>query len=120
MSDVSVSIARDAAATVASVHGEIDMTNAEAFGQELGAAADAAAGRFVVDLGGVPYLDSAGVGHLFAVAARLVDRGVPLAVVVPEGSPLRKLLRIVQLDQVAAVVEDRAAALDSAPPEGPP
>lgn len=44
--------------------GEIDMSNADRFRDALGQAA-ADAGRLVVDLTGVEYLDSAGVHALF-------------------------------------------------------
>ena len=47
--------------------GEIDMSNADRFRDALGLAAPDG-GRFVVDLTGVEYLDSAGVHALFAHA----------------------------------------------------
>ncbi len=64
---------------VVSAVGEIDMSNVDQFRAALGAAATAvgaaAAGasgasgdRFVVDLTGVDYLDSAGIHALYAVA----------------------------------------------------
>ncbi len=61
---------------VVSAVGEIDMSNVDQFRAALGAAAaalrEAAAGapgdRFVVDLTGVDYLDSAGIHAVYAVA----------------------------------------------------
>ena len=50
--------------------GEIDMSNADQFRAALEAAA-AAGGRFVVDLTGVGYLDSAGIHALYAVAPQI-------------------------------------------------
>ena len=63
---------------VVSAVGEIDMSNVDQFRAALGAAATAlgeAAGasgdRFVVDLTGVDYLDSAGIHALYTVAPRV-------------------------------------------------
>jgi anti-sigma B factor antagonist len=55
---------------VVSAVGEIDMSNADQFRAALEAAA-AAGGRFVVDLTGVGYLDSAGIHALYAVAPQI-------------------------------------------------
>ena len=54
---------------VVSAVGEIDMSNADQFRAALEAAA--AGGRFVVDLTGVWYLDSAGIHALYAVAPQI-------------------------------------------------
>lgn len=50
--------------------GEIDMSNAGRFREALGLAAPEG-GRFVVDLTGVEYLDSAGINALFTHAPRI-------------------------------------------------
>ena len=50
--------------------GEIDMSNAGRFRDVLGLAAPEG-GRFVVDLTGVGYLDSAGINALFAHSSRI-------------------------------------------------
>ena len=57
--------------------GEIDMSNAGRFGDALSLAA-AEGGRFVVDLTGVEYLDSAGINAVFAHAARIQLIASPL------------------------------------------
>ncbi len=54
---------------VVSAVGEIDMSNVDQFRAALAAAAAGASGdRFVVDLTGVDYLDSAGIHALYAAA----------------------------------------------------
>jgi anti-anti-sigma factor len=55
---------------VLTAHGEIDLSNADAFAGEL-AAALPEQGRLTVDLTDVEYLDSAGLTALFAQADRI-------------------------------------------------
>lgn len=57
--------------------GEIDMSNAARFSEALRQAAPDG-GRFVVDLTGVEYLDSAGINALFAHASRIQLIAKPL------------------------------------------
>jgi anti-sigma B factor antagonist len=57
--------------------GEIDMSNAGRFSQALAQAA-LDDGRFVVDLTGVEYLDSAGINALFVHAVRIQVIASPL------------------------------------------
>lgn len=64
---------------VVTVVGEIDMSNAGRLRDVLGRAAPDG-GRFVVDLTGVAYLDSAGVHALFEHAARIRLIATPLLV----------------------------------------
>ena len=68
----------DAGVTVAEVRGEVDVTNAAAFGDAL---ARLGPGPLIVDLSGAGYFDSAG----YAVLARMLTSG-RLTVVAPPGS----------------------------------
>ncbi len=86
----------DDGARALSVTGEIDMSNAAAFGAALDR--ELAAGPAVtVDLTGVTYLDSAGVAVLFDRAG-----GHDLRLVAPR--LLDRVLRVSGLTQVAKVV----------------
>ncbi|MBN3932392.1 STAS domain-containing protein [Streptomyces verrucosisporus] len=58
--------------------GEIDMSNVGEFRAAVDRAAGAGAGRLVVDLTAVDYLDSAGLAALFAHADRLELIAPPL------------------------------------------
>lgn len=62
---------------VLTVHGEIDLSNAGTFADEL-AAALPEQGRLTVDLTDVEYLDSAGLTALFARASRIEVIVTPL------------------------------------------
>jgi anti-sigma B factor antagonist len=64
---------------VVTAAGEIDMSNAGRFREALGLAAPEG-GRFVVDLTGVEYLDSAGVNALFEHVSRIRLIAAPLLV----------------------------------------
>jgi anti-sigma B factor antagonist len=95
--------------TTAIVSGEIDISNASELGSELDRAA-ANGDALVVDLGGVTYLDSSGIGELFALAVRLTARGRSVALVAPDGSRVRRLLEITQFEEAAPVCATRDAA----------
>jgi anti-anti-sigma factor len=70
-----------------------------------------------IDLTATAYLDSSGVHLLFDLAERLQRRQQQLRVVVPEDAPVRRVLRIVELDEtvpVTASVEEAVAAIRAA------
>ncbi|HVL32536.1 MAG TPA: STAS domain-containing protein [Actinomycetota bacterium] len=57
----------------------------------------------VVDLTGVRYIDSSGVRILFQIADTMSAGRRHLAISVPEGSPLRRLLSVTQMSAVTPV-----------------
>ena len=61
------------------------------------------AGDLLVDLSEVTFLDSAGLHVLFRLARRLAERGATLAVVVPPGSPVRRVVEIAYVEGAAEV-----------------
>jgi anti-sigma B factor antagonist len=89
---------------IARLSGEIDLSNAAQVGQDLGAAVPNSALGLVLDLTATSYLDSSGVHLIFGLAERLRRRQQQLRVVVPEGAPIRRVLRIVELDGAVPVV----------------
>ena len=97
---------------VARVSGEIDMSNSVELGEELATAVPNSALGLVIDLTATAYLDSSGVHLIFDLAERLRQRQQQLRVVVPEGAPIRRVLRIVELDQSVPVLSavDEAVA----------
>jgi anti-sigma B factor antagonist len=88
---------------VATITGEIDMSNAEDLARVLEEQLVRDAARHIVDLSGTTYLDSAGVRMLFAISERLLTRGRDLHVVVPEAAPIHRVLLIVDLASRAQV-----------------
>ena len=101
-------------AIVARLAGEVDMTNAEYVRDEITSAVPNDAHALVIDLSGTQYLDSAAIELLFELSRRLGRRRQQLRLVVPEASPLTRLLTLTDVGSVAPVHADLAAALGSA------
>lgn len=81
------------------LEGEIDLANAAAVDDEIRAALDDES-RIVIDLSLTDYIDSAGLRLLFSLARSLGQR---LSIVLPEDSPLRRVVTMVGLPQVVAL-----------------
>ncbi len=96
---------------VASLEGEIDMTNAAYVREQLSTAVTGEAHGLVLDLTDARYLDSAGIEVLFELSRRLVRRGQQLRLVVPRRSPLRRLFTLIDLGSVAAVHDSLETAI---------
>jgi anti-anti-sigma factor len=94
--------------------GEVDIVQAQELRERLlGAIRNEDLG-LVVDLTDATYIDSVGVSLLFELAERLSERQLRLAVVLPEGGLVERVLTIVHLDSVARVhrsVDDALVAI---------
>lgn len=88
---------------VARLSGEIDLSNAHEAGNMLATSIPNTVLGLVLDLTAVSYLDSSGVHLIFDLAERLRKRQQQVWVAVPEGAPIRRVLRIVELDSVVPV-----------------
>jgi anti-anti-sigma factor len=109
-----VAVERPGEAVVARLSGEVDMTNAAYVGDELRESVPNDAAALVVDLSATRYIDSAAIGLLFELARRLARRRQDLRLVVPEGSPLQRVLEITEIHTTAPIHR----TLDSALAEG--
>jgi anti-sigma B factor antagonist len=108
--DVSVEEAQDV--VVVHVAGEIDLASAPALKDKLASAVPNRALGLVIDLSGTTYLDSSGVSLVFDFAERLRRRGQELRLVIPDGAPLRRVLRIVDADGTMPVLDTVDEATD--------
>jgi anti-anti-sigma factor len=102
------------------VHGEVDLSNAHEVSAEIGILMGQDAHRLVVDLSDITYLDSAGVALLLRLAERLRARRRQLHLVVPRGSPVRRVLDFTGLPRVIpleARLEDALARSGAGPPD---
>jgi anti-anti-sigma factor len=99
---------------VASLSGEVDLSNAAALELELAAAAPEASRAIILDLGETSYLDSAGVRLVFKLAERLRASGQTLHLVAPVDAPVRRVLTLTHMQQVATIDATIEEALASA------
>jgi anti-anti-sigma factor len=65
----------------------------------------------IIDLGGCRYLDSAAIEVIFDLSRRLARRRQELRLVLPSGSPLRRVLELTEVASVAAVHDSLDSAL---------
>ena len=81
------------------LEGEIDLANVAAVDDEIRAVLDDDS-RIVIDLSLTDYIDSAGLRLLFSLARSVGER---LSIVLPEDSPLRRVVTMVGLPQIVAL-----------------
>lgn len=92
--------------TVLVVEGELDLFTCPALRDRVGAAV--AARAVAIDLSGVSFVDSSGLGAVIG-ARRAVERaGGRFATIAPPGSALARLLSLAGIDQLLPVVPSRA------------
>jgi anti-anti-sigma factor len=96
---------------VAHLHGEIDASNAREIGDRLRALLTNRLERLVVDLSQTSYLDSTGINLLFTLGDELRGRQQALRLVVPERSPIARMLTITGLDRAHPTFPTLADAL---------
>jgi anti-sigma B factor antagonist len=97
--------------------GEVDMATTPQLRDELIGLVDAGELRLVLDVSGVPFLDSTGLGVLMEVHRRLRDNTGAVALVGAR-PPLIRLLTITNLSRALPVyrsVEDAIAAIGGHP-----
>jgi anti-anti-sigma factor len=97
--------------TVASVEGEIDLSNATELEVAISDAVGNQAVGLVVDLANVDYLDSSGVTLLFNLARRVSRRQQEFVVVVPAEAHVREILTLSGATEVLALRSSLPEAL---------
>jgi anti-anti-sigma factor len=97
------------------VSGELDTFAARGFREKL--SHPRSSDRFVVDLAGLTFVDSAGLHALFGVSRTARDIGARLVFVVPVDSPVRKVVELVRLADVAPVCPTLDDAVARAGPD---
>jgi anti-anti-sigma factor len=97
--------------TIASVEGEIDLSNAAELEMAISHAVANEAVGLVVDLAGVDYLDSSGVTLLFNLARRVSRRQQEFVVVVPGEAHVREILTLSGATEALALHDTLPEAL---------
>ena len=95
-----VEVERVEPVAVCRLHGDLDAATVTAFREVVSAMAGEP--RLVVDLGAVPFIDSAGLGALVAAVRRARSRGGDMALCVRPG-PVGRVLALTGLDRIVAV-----------------
>jgi anti-sigma B factor antagonist len=98
--------------TVATLQGEIDVSNAAQIGRELTEVPNHSLG-LVADLRAVRYLDSTAIALLYELHVRLERRGQGLAVVAPADGAPRRVLELTAFETRAPLADDLKAAVDA-------
>jgi anti-anti-sigma factor len=92
------------------VVGEIDMDNSDEVGSSLLELVPDEAAGLAIDLGGLTYVDSAGIRVFVELSDRLRRNGQQLALAVSPGAPIHRVVSLVKLDLVVPLREDIEAA----------
>jgi len=106
-----IGIERHGGTVVGRLAGEVDMTNAARVREQLLDAVPNDALALVVHLGDCRYLDSAAIEVIFDLSRRLQRRRQELRLVVPDSSPLGRVLVLTDVNSVAPVHSSLEAAL---------
>jgi anti-sigma B factor antagonist len=98
--------------TVIAVAGELDVFTAPKLEEELSSQIEQGQSQLVVDLSGVTFLDSTGLGTMVKALKWVREKGGSLQVVAAE-ERIVKVFRITGLDSVMALQPALTDALDS-------
>jgi anti-sigma B factor antagonist len=109
---------RHGAVPVGRLSGELDVTQVPVIRDRLFRALDNQGDALLIDLSDASYIDSAVVNLLFELAERLGTHQLRLAVVVPAGGLVDRVVAIVDLGSVADVHRDFDEAIAALGPDG--
>ena len=104
-------VERHGGTVVGRLSGEVDMTNASLVRDRLLDAVPNDVLALVLDLDGCRYLDSAGIEVIFDLSRRLQRRRQELRLVVPDSSPLGRVLTLTEVGTVAPMHTTLESAL---------
>jgi anti-anti-sigma factor len=96
---------------VAGIEGEIDASNVADIGLRLRSLLSNRSSAMVVDLSATTYLDSAAINLLFTLRDEMGFHQQRLALVVPGGSPIARMISLTGLDRTVAVRPTADAAI---------
>ena len=108
-----ITFAIDDDIVVASVIGEIDMSNAPEFGDALATRLKNESRGLVLDLTACDYVDSAGIHVLYELHERLRNRGLDLRVVVGPGAAIGPTLEVADVLRVMGSADNVESAIAS-------
>ena len=108
-----VAFSTDGDIVVASLRGEIDLSNAGEIGEAIGRRLTNDVLALVLDLTAVDYVDSAGIHVIYDLHERLRNRGQDMRVVIAPGAVIAAALRLADVQRAVGAEESVEAALDT-------
>ena len=96
---------------VAHLRGEVDASNAASLERDIIAAIPNTAAGLVMELSDVEYMDSSGIRMLFLVHAQLEQRGQHMRAVVPDTTPIKRILDTLGVGTLIPLDRELSAAL---------
>lgn len=106
-----VRFARRGSLVVASMRGEIDLSNGERLGLAVAEATPSDARGVVLDLGEVEFIDSYGIFVIAGLRQRLREHEQTLVLVVPKEGLIRRTIDMVGIASFVPVEEDVGGAV---------
>ena len=106
-----VAFSTDGDIVVASLRGEIDLSNAGEIGEAIGRRLTNDVLALVLDLTAVDYVDSAGIHVIYDLHERLRNRGQDMRVVIAPGAVIAAALRLANVPRAVGAEESVEAAL---------
>jgi anti-anti-sigma factor len=107
-----ISVEEVGGATVVRAEGEVDLANADQLAAGLRTAGGKRGGPVVLDLLGVPFMDSSGLKALLVASGELGER---LSLVMSPGAPVTRLLELAEVRDRFAIHDTLDEATDGAP-----
>lgn len=96
------------------INEDVDAANAATTQQQLADALDPDALSLILDLSETRYVDSAGIDMLLRLSDRLRHRRARLILVIPDTSPLKRLVTIVGMPEAIPICLGLPEALEEA------
>lgn len=93
--------------------GELDLYTAPKLRDEVLSTLERGESRIAIDLNGVGFIDSTGLGILVACLKRVRERDGRMVLIAPEASPLRRLLSLTGLEPVLPTYTALGDAVDT-------
>jgi len=95
--------------SVVAVNGDVDLSSSRSLQAELREVISGGPNRLIVDLSGVPYMDSSGVATLVEAMQLSRKKGTQL-VLCSMSEKVQSIFEIARLDKVFTIVRDRGEA----------
>ena len=104
--DLTITLTSEGEWRVLLVQGELDLYSNGALLDQVHAVT-AGGAKIALDLAGVTFVDSSGLGSLVGALKHVRERGAELVLVAPADAPITRMLTLTGLDQILKPLPDR-------------